>query len=272
MKKIFLPICILFVCSSVSAQYSLEKLWESDSVTLKGPESATFDPVSKRVYISSMNSGSLVQMNTDGKIINSAWATGLNANKGIGFHKGLLYNAETAAVAVIDIKNGTLVKRIPVQGAVMLNDLDVDEKGIVYVSDTRAGKVYKIEDDQPIVYLENIPGANGILTVGSDLYVAGSNTFQKINTAKELTKIGEGFENGLDGIVMLSKDAFILSNYRGMIYYVTAKGDKQILLDTRDKKIMANDISYDKKSNTLFVPSFGTNRIIAYRLREGMKN
>ena len=61
-------------------------------------------------------------------------------------------------------------------------------------------------------------------------------------------------------------------NYRGIIYYVTAKGDKQILLDTRDKKIMANDISYDKKSNTLFVPSFGTNRIIAYRLREGMKN
>ena len=42
--------------------------------------------------------------------------------------------------------------------------------------------------------------------------------------------------------------------------------EKQILLDTRDKKIMANDISFDKESNTLFVPSFGTNRIIGYRL------
>lgn len=149
---------------------------------------------------------------TPGGIINSAWITGLNANKGIGFHKGFLYNAETASVAVINIQQGTLVKRIPVEGAVMLNDLDVDENGIIYVSDTRAGKVYRIEDDKSSLYLENIPGANGILTVGTNVYVAGSNTFQKINAAKELIKIAEGFENGLDGIVMLSEDEFILSN------------------------------------------------------------
>ncbi|NBO49844.1 MAG: hypothetical protein EBU80_08985, partial [Chitinophagia bacterium] len=72
------------------------------------------------------------------------------------------------------------------------------------------------------------------------------------------------YENGLDGIVQLSKDEFILSNYRGMIYYVSASGDKQVLLDTRGIKIMANDISYNKKSKTLYVPSFSTNRIIAY--------
>ncbi len=266
MRKISLSVISLLVCSCIFAQYSLKKIWESDSVTLKGPESATYDPVSKVIYISSMNNGSLVQMDLNGKILKSDWVTGLSSNKGIGFHKGFLYNAETASVAVVDMKNGALVKRIPVVGAVMLNDLDVNEKGVVYVSDTRAGKVYRIENDQSTIFLENIPGANGILTVGSDVYIAGTNTFMKVDAEKKITKIGEGYENGLDGIVMISKDEFILSNYRGMIYYVSAKGEKQVLLDTRDKKIMANDISYDNKSNTLFVPSFGTNRIIGYSL------
>jgi len=178
----------------------------------------------------------------------------------------MLYNAETTSVAVIDIKKGALVKRIPVEDAVMLNDLDVDDNGIVYVSDTRAGKVYKIEKDQVSLYLENIQGANGILTVGQDVYVAGTNIFQKVSANKEITLIGNGYENGLDGIVKLNDDGFILSNYRGIIYYVSPKGEKQILLDTREIKIMANDISFDSKSNTLFVPSFATNRIVAYRL------
>jgi hypothetical protein len=213
-----------------------------------------------------MNNGSIVQMDLKGAFIKTEWVTGLSSNKGFGFYMGMLYNAETSSVAVIDIKKGVLAKRVPVEGAVMLNDLDVNENGVVYVSDTRAGKVYKIENDQVSLYLQNIPGANGILTVGQDVYVAGTNTFQKVNANKEITFIGDGYENGLDGIVKLKNDGFILSNYRGMIYYVSIQGEKQILLDTRDNKIMANDISFDHKSNTLFVPSFGTNRIIAYRL------
>ena len=234
MRKLFSTIVILLICSSTFAQYSLKKLWESDSITLKGPESATYDPSSKRIYISSMNNGSIVQMDLNGKIIKNDWVNGLSSNKGFGFHKGMLYNAETSSVAVIDIKKGTIVKRIPVEGAVMLNDLDVNDNGIVYVSDTRAGKVYKIEQDQVSLYLQNIPGANGILTVDQDVYVAGTNTFQKVNANKEITFIGDGYENGLDGIVKLNNDGFILSNYRGMIYYVSLQGEKQILLDTRE--------------------------------------
>jgi hypothetical protein len=211
-----------------------------------------------------MNNGAIVQMDLNGKIIKSDWITGLTSNKGLGFYKGVLYTAETASVAVIDMLKGTLIKRIPIEGAVMLNDLEVDAKGIVYVSDTRAGKVYRIENDTPSVFLENIPGANGLMAVGTDLYVVGSSTFQKVNAGKEIIKIGDGYENGLDGIVQLSKDEFILSNYRGILYYVSASGNKQVLLDTRGIKIMANDISYNKKSKTLYVPSFSTNRIIAY--------
>lgn len=266
MKKPLLLLITTLMCSASFAQHSLVKLWESDSVTIKGPESALFDSKSNSIFVSSMGSGSVVQLDLKGKVIKADWATGLNSNKGSAFYNGLFYTAETSAIAIID-NTGKVIKRIPIEGAGMLNDLAVDSKGMVYVSDTRTGKVHRIENDKPTVYLENIPGANGLLTVNTDLYVVGSTTFQKVNASKEITKVSEGFESGLDGIVPISDKEFILSNYKGILYYVNADGTNQLLLDSRANKIMANDIGYDGKTKTLYVPSFGTNRIIAYQVK-----
>lgn len=254
-------------CLATYAQRSLEKLWESDSVAIKGPESALFDAKSKSLFISSMGAGSVVQLGVDGKVLKSDLVTGLNSNKGSGIYNGLFYTAETSSVAVIDLTKGAIIKRIPIEGAGMLNDLAIDSKGIVYVSDTRTGKVWRIEGDKPALYLDGIPGANGLLTVGDDLYLVGSTIFEKVNANKEIAKIGDGYVSGLDGIVMIAKDEFILSNYTGILYDVKADGTKQVLLDTRAKRIMSNDISYDDKSKTLYVPSFSTNRIIAYKVK-----
>ena len=214
-----------------------------------------------------MNAGTIVRIALDGKVIKNDWVTGLSSNKGSALFNGLLYTAETSAIAVIDVDKASVVKRIPIDGAVMLNDVAVDAKGVVYVSDTRTGKVHRIEGDKSTLYLENIPGANGLLTVNNDLYVAGSTTFQKVNTRKEITKIADGFESGLDGIVMVAENEFILSNYKGILHYVKADGTNQLLLDSRANKIMANDISYDSKTKMLYVPSFGTNRVIAYKVK-----
>ena len=203
----------------------------------------------------------------DGKVIKNDWVTGLTSNKGSALFNGLLYTAETSSVAVIDVDKATIVKRIPVEGAQMLNDVAIDSKGIVYVTDTRGAKVYRIEGDKPAVYLENMPGANGLLTVNTDLYVLTSTSFQKVDANKVITKIADGFENGLDGIVMIAENEFIISNYQGILYYVKADGTKQLLLDTRANRIMSNDISYDSKTKTLYVPSFGTNRVIAYKVK-----
>ena len=149
----------------------------------------------------------------------------------------------------------------------MLNDVAVDSKGVIYVSDTRAAKVYRVEGEKATVYLENMPGANGLLTVGTDLYMVTSTSFLKVSANKEITKIADGFESGLDGIVMIAENEFILSNYQGILWYVKADGTKQLLLDSRAVMgIMANDIAYNSKTKTLYVPSFRTNRIIAYKV------
>jgi hypothetical protein len=267
MKHLLLLVIIMLTCSSLFAQHSLEKIWESDSLTLRNPESVLYDSTSNSLYVSSMGSGSVVRMDNNGKVIKKDWVTGLNSNKGLALFNGLLYTAETSAIAVIDVDKGTIVKRIPVEGAQMLNDVAMDAKGVIYVSDTRTAKVYRIEGDKPVVYLENKPGANGLLTVNSDLYVLTSTSFLKVDANKTVTKIADGFENGLDGIVMIAENEFIISNYQGILYFVRADGTKQLLLDSRANRIMSNDISYNSKTKILYVPSFGTNRVIAYKVK-----
>ncbi|MBS1975250.1 MAG: ATP/GTP-binding protein, partial [Bacteroidetes bacterium] len=253
--------------STLCAQHSLEKLWESDSVTLRNPESALYDSVSNSLYISSTGSGSVVRMGPDGSIIQKDWVTGLHSNMGSALLNGLFYTTDPKGINVIDVNKASIVKLIPIDGVQMLNDVAIDSKGIIYVSDTRAAKVYRIENGKSTVFLENMQGANGLLTVNSDLYLVTSTSFLKINANKEVTKIADGFESGLDGIAMVGEKEFILSNYQGILWYVKSDGTKQLLLDTRAKGIMANDISYNSKTKILYVPSFRTNRIIAYKIK-----
>ena len=63
-----------------------------------------------------------------GRSLKNDWVTGLTATKGLGLYNNLLYAAETNTVAVIDVNNGTIVNRIPVEGAQLLNDITIDSK------------------------------------------------------------------------------------------------------------------------------------------------
>lgn len=266
-KNIVLSGILMFAGSNIFAQHSLEKLWESDSLTLKSPESVLYDAKSNSLYVSNMGAGSIVRMDLQGKIIEKDWITGLKSNKGSALYKGMLYTAETSEVTIIDVDKASILKRIPIEGAGMLNDLVVDSKGVVYVSDTRTGKVHRIEGDKPTVFLENLTGVNGLLLVKNDLYVLTSNSVQKVTANKEITKIADGFENGLDGIVMVGDKEFVISNYRGLIYYLKADGTKQTLLDTRSNRISANDIGFNPKTKTLYVAEMSTHRIVAYKVK-----
>ena len=112
-----------------------------------------------------------------------------------------------------------------------------------------------------------MPGANGLLPVNTDLYVLTSTSIQKVDSNKVITKIADGFESGLDGIVMVAPNQFVISNYKGILYNANADGTHQVLLDTRASNIMSNDIAYNSKTKILYVPSFSTNQVIAYKVK-----
>src|SRR6266700_3216321 len=175
MKKLFsLLFVIVFVIAAfpaiVSAQgHKLVKKWETDSV-LKVPESVLYDAKGQQLYVSNIDGkdpgakdgiGSVGKVGLDGKIINVDWVTGLNSPKGLGLFGDLLYVADVDQVAVIDTKKAAVIQRIPVPGAVFLNDITVDKKGVVYVSDTRTNKVHRVEKGVVTTFLENLQGPNG---------------------------------------------------------------------------------------------------------------
>lgn len=271
MKKL-LSLVFIFISMNALAQHALEKIWESDSI-LKTPESVLFDARSKILYVSNIgafdkeNSGFISKLDLNGNIVERNWVSDLTATKGMGLFDNRLYAAEMTTVAVIDVATGSIVERIPVEGAQMLNDITIDKNGIVYVSDTRTGKVHKIENGEPSLYLENLKSPNGLLSIGNVLYVLADGALHQIDAQKTSTQLADGMEGGTDGIEMVKENEFIISCWQGVIYYVKSDGSKQLLLDTRDQKINTADIGYDPQNQIVYVPTFSKNNVAAYKLK-----
>lgn len=272
MKAALLSLAVLLSATAASAQHSLEKLWVTDSV-FATPESVLPDLKEKILYVSNIGDmqkegmGSIGKLGLDGKVIEMHWVKGLNAPKGSGMYKGLLYVAEPTAVAVIDIAKAAVTKRIPVEGAVFLNDITIDPNGVVYVSDSRANRIHRIEKDKPSVFLEDTKGVNGLLAVQRDLYILADGKLMKADQKKQLSTITEGIEGGADGLVMVGKNEFVASGWAGVIYYINSKGEKQVLLDTREAKSNTADIGFDPATRTIYVPTFMKNTVAAYTLK-----
>jgi hypothetical protein len=278
MKKIFLfiiPVTLsVFLSGNLSAQHGLTKIWQTDTL-LKTPESVLFNAANNFLFVSNIDGdpwgkdgkGSIGKVGLDGKIIKVDWVSGLNAPKGMGLYKNKLYAADIDNVVVIDVMKEAIIKRIPVEGATGLNDISVDEKGIVYVSDSRTGKVYSIENEKATLFAENLKGVNGVLAVGKDLYVLASGVLLKISPDKKTVKIAEGMEPATDGLEQVNDHEFLVSVWNGIVYYVKTDGSVQQLLDTRDQKSNTADIGYDAKNKIVYVPTFYKNSIAAYQLK-----
>lgn len=276
MKKLFI---FLAFCSSVlfvSAQHQLVKLWSTDTI-LKVPESVFFDGKNNVLYVSNIDGepwgkdgkGSIGKVGLDGKIIAVDWVSGLQAPKGMGLHKNKLYVADLTEVVVIDIRTGTIVDRIAIEGSQALNDVSVDKKGIVYVSDSRGRKVYAIKKKKATVLIDTtqLKGPNGVLKNKVGLFVLDAGSMYRMEKNGKLTKLTESMEGGTDGVEHVGDGDFLVSTWGGVVYYVAADGTKQVLLDGRQQKINSADIGYDAAKRIVYIPTFWKNSVVAYELR-----
>ncbi|WP_205509769.1 SMP-30/gluconolactonase/LRE family protein [Longitalea arenae] len=275
MKRYFLAAAFLVTATISHAQeHQLVKIWETDTL-LKVPEAVLYDAANKVLYVTNIdgqpwdrdNKGSVGKVGLDGKIITVDWVTGFSAPKGMGLYKNNLYVADVDKVAVIDIKKGVVSQTIPVEGAQGLNDITIDKKGVIYVSDSKNKKVHRIENGQVSTWLDNLKGPNGLLFNNNDLFVLDAGGLYKVEKDKSLTKLADGMEGGTDGVEHVKGKDYIVSCWAGTIWYVNGDGTKQNLLDTRDKKINTADIGYDAKNRIIYVPTFFKNNIVAYELK-----
>lgn len=275
MKRNFLLLIstVSFLCS-FAQQHALVKKWETDSL-LRTPESVLYDAKENLLYVSCIDGvpnekdgkGGIAKLGPDGKIINASWVSGLNAPKGMGMYKGKLYVADLTEVVVIDIKTAQVVQHIPVEGSVFLNDITIDKKGNVWVSDTRINKVYKIENGFVRTLLQNLQGPNGLLAIEDELLILDKGRLLKMLKTGDLSIIAEGMDPSTDGIERVQPNEYLVTSWAGVIYYIYANGNKQTLLDSREKKINTADIGYDPRNRIVYVPTFYRNTVAAYALR-----
>ncbi len=251
---------------------SLQKLWETDTVVAV-PESVLPDPKAGILYVSLIDGGAwdvdgkggVGKLSPDGNHYNGQWITGLNAPKGMGRYGNRLYVADVSEVVVINVAKGTIEKKIPVADATGLNDITVDKKGMVYVSDSKAGKVYSITNDVPTLYMDNLPGANGLKASGDNLYILAKKAVLVSDASKNLRTITD-LPNGGDGVEEVGNGDLIVSEWIGNVFYVYADGRKVLMLNRQAEHKNTADIWYDKAAGILYVPGFNGKTITAYRL------
>lgn len=273
MKKYFSLILIVFLSISLKAQHELVKLWETDTV-VNMPESVLHDPKAKVLYVSIMGNGpdekdgvgGVGKIRPDGKVINLEWITGLNAPKGLAQFGNLLYAADLTEVVVIDIGKGKVIRKIPIENTKFLNDITVSDKGIVYVSDTRMKRIFKIEKNVPSLYLDSMNGVNGLKAIKDDLYILAGKEFLKADAHKKISKIAM-LPQGGDGLEPVGNSDFICSSWGGYVYYVTADGKCEVLLDTHLEKKNTADIGYDPVTKMVYIPTFYKKTVMAYQLK-----
>lgn len=256
----------------------LAPAWETDTL-FRTPESAYFHQGSSSIYVSNINgeplkkdgNGFISKLNSDGKIDQLKWVTGLDAPKGIGISGNTLYVTDIDKIVEVDVSNGKILRKHFIQGAQFLNDIVLAADSVVYFSDTQTNKIHSLKNNNFNVWLDKeLNGPNGLEIRHDSLFVAMMNNgeFKSFSLkSKEGRVVSEGFGAG-DGVVALdSPDAFLISNWNGEVWLLKGKEEKTKLLDTKEKNIQAADIGYIKDKNLLLVPTFNNNRISAYNLK-----
>lgn len=267
----------LLACSlaCLASGKTLEPLWQTEGLAV--PESVLYvDAAKPYLFVSLIDGipneadgkGGIAKMSPEGEIIDATWLEGLNAPKGMALSGNLLYVADITEFVVIDITKAAVVKKIAVADAVFLNDVAVNAKGEVFVSDTRTNRVYRYNNGEVLeLYLDDVTSANGLYTWGEQLVVGAGHELLAYGPDKQPQLLAKGFAETIDGIEMTEPGEFIVTCWKGLIYYVHADGRVEQLLDSREQEINTADIGYDHSKRRLFVPNFFKNTVTSYTVK-----
>lgn len=263
-----------FMISTANAQANLEQLWLTEGLSV--PESvlvyrngrANFLLVSQIDGESNTKDGKggIAKMSLDGDLDDANWVTGLNAPKGMAHFEGKLYVADVDELVVINIKSAEVEKKVIVPGAIFLNDVTVDSKGTIYVSDTRTGKVHSYANNVLSEYVTKLENVNGLKAIGSNLVVGAGTHLYLIDNKKNRLEIASGFAQGIDGVESMNKGDFLVSCWAGLLYYVHINGKLDLLLNSQKEGINTADIGFDSETQMVFVPNFLKNSVTAYKV------
>lgn len=286
-KSILSVVMFLTSIVVVNAQ-SVEFKWSVAG--LENPESVYHDSKTNLLYVSNVNgaptdkdgNGYISILSTTGNIISQKWIEGLNAPKGMGVFGGKLYIADIDRVVVVDMKTGKVISTFDAPGATFLNDIVIDSKGVVYISNTFGfSGIYKLVDNKVSLWLKNeaLNLPNGLAIDQTNLYVASWGANPNPNTYATETPgkiikvtlsnnvIGDMTSpvGNLDGLVCTADGKFITDWLSGkLLYYASST---KTLTEILDLPQGSADIGFNYKTNVLYIPQMLDNKVVAYSVK-----
>lgn len=248
-------------------------------------ESVVYDSSRNVYYVSVMadaeeGDGSIAKVNADGNIEDLKFVDRLNDPKGLAIKGDKLYVSDGSFLVEIDLKNGQVVSRFRGYKAKSLNDVAIDSRGYVYVSDMGNNSIYRLDDEgnfKEWFHSDELQTPNGLLAEGDDLYVAGWASAETKDsdeprggfimlkiTGKDVIKITKELGN-LDGIQKYDENNFLVSSWNtGEIFKISKDGKIDLVMKAERS---VGDILYLPKKNILSLPMNIQNRVLFYRYK-----
>jgi len=257
----------------------ITEIWETER-DFKVSESVLYDPKRELLYVSNFdqfNQGNpnikqhLSKLNMKGEVIELEWSGELTNPLGMTLYKDMIYSVERKSIAVIDPETGEVTERIEIPESVFLNDIAIDKKGDIYVSDSRKNVIWKCTDQTCEEWLagsEVLDPNVMYMYMGKLLFGNSGDEWLKsvdleAKTIEPIAKIGPGF---IDGIRPDGKGNLLVSLWEGRLYKVTMDGDVTKILDTTAPGYYIADFEYIPETGIIYIPTFYDNRVMTYKL------
>lgn len=273
--KPLITLFILFLSLSFGLNAQVfEEVWSTDRV-LQTPESVMFDEARNQIYVSCINgkpldkdnNGYIALLGNDGALQKLKWVTGLHAPKGMALSGDSLYVTDIDRFHLIDIANAKIIKTVDVPGSVFLNDMAVDDRGDVYISDMSKNQVLKYNGETVEVWLEGdgVYHPNGLAFFKGNLFVGMKDSIVKLDGGERKMKVVITETGPVDGLIPLGGNKFVISDWAGRIMQV--RPDEKIILgNSTEQNIQAADLGYIPDEKLVLIPTFFDNRVVARRL------
>jgi len=261
----------------------IKEIW-SKKISGLAPESVVYDPKENvlfvthfdpQVYKKSNPEGFISKLSADGDLLDSMWISGLAAPAGISKSGDKLFVVDRKELVEISIKQEKIIRKYPFPDNVRFpNDITIDKKGRVYISNSDptsgAADIFTLEKNKISSWMvsDELINTNGIFYFDGKLFIGstGGTKLFSINTkTKELLGIATFGSGIIDGMRPVDNGGWIISQWRGLIYYLSPKGKAELLLDKRGE-FNTCDFEYDQDSNTIFVPTFLDKGLKAFKI------
>lgn len=267
----------------------------SEKVGFQTPESVLHDTVADVYLVSNIhgaptgvdNNGFITKLSIRGTVESLKWIEGgkdgvtLDAPKGMGIHKDVLFVADITNVRKFDRSTGKPLGSIAVPGATFLNDLVVADDGTVIVSDSGFKPDFSDSGSDALVAIKpdgkisvsKIPGRkpNGLARAADGLLCLVSWTGGEIFSdtgadAKPLVKLPKA---QLDGLVLEKPNTWLVSSWEGKCVYrvvfPAGKGEATVT-EVATKLEAPADIGWDAQRRCLLIPLFTENKVLIWPL------